>query len=232
MSDKYSLWWDVLSLIRWTYSQKNYKNLSNLQAVLPVWKVAIFTAKYSLRRMALRFMAHISRFCLMPVFSIQWNREFSFLWCSAGCHEIQPWDEVRFPLFSHVCLGQLPLGLQGRCVPPPLLGSSGLSILQTLVHTGGGLWRTQLPCGPWPCPRSWLRSPPRVPHCPPQWSQLQPSKAFSAHPWWYEGLLTETSTGILSLGTDVHCQCRRDAVSLLTIPKAGAVGEIFSAAAA
>lgn len=125
MSDKYSLWWEVLSLIRWTYSQKNYKNLSNLQAVLPVWKVAIFTAKYSLRRMALRFMAHISRFCLMPVFRIQWNRQFSFLWRSAGCHEIQPLDEVRFPLFSHVCLGQLPLGLQGRCVPPPLLGALG-----------------------------------------------------------------------------------------------------------
>lgn len=56
---------------------------------------------------------------------------------------------------------------------------------------GGGLWRTQLPCSPQPCPGSWLGSPPRVPHCPPQWSQLQPSKAFSAHPWWYEGLLTD-----------------------------------------
>lgn len=233
MSDKYSLWWEVLSLIRWTYSQKNYKNLSNLQAVLPVWKVAIFTAKYSLKRMALRFMAHISRFCLMPVFSIQWNQEFSFLWRSAGCREIQPWDEVRCPSFSHVCLGQLPLGLQGRCVPPPLLGSSRLSILQTLVPPPrvGGSGGHSCPAVPSHVPGAGWGALPGCHTVLRSGPSSNPVKLFLLILGGMRGCW-QTSTGILSSGTDVHCQCRRDAVSLLTIPKAGAVGEIFSAAAA
>lgn len=40
----------------------------------------------------------------------------------------------------------------------------------------------------------------------------------------------ESSTGTVASGMDVRCPCRRDPVSLMTIPKAGAVGEIFSAA--
>lgn len=113
-------------------------------------------------------MEHISHFCLMPIFSIQWNQEFAFLWWFAGCLEIQLWDKMRSPMFSHVCSGQLPLGPWGRTVPTTAPGelwaAAGVSILQSLVHMCERLWRTQLPCGPWPLPRSRPRSPPRVPH--------------------------------------------------------------------
>lgn len=156
-------------------SEKPHKPF-RLPATPAAWKAAIFTAKCSRRGTAWERMGHTSCFCLISIFSTQWNRKVAFLGWFAGCLKIPLCREVGCPALSHVCLQSC---LQGRgagvCPPLPLgsssqqPGSPSSRARRTRVRGSGGHGR------PWSRPGS----PPMVPHhVPPQRSQCQPVMLF------------------------------------------------------
>lgn len=115
---------------------------------------------------------------------------------------LKPSSEMRFPLFSH-SFGTAASGLRGRHViaPQELRAAAGLST--AWAREWEALEETR------PTVTGRREPSPGATRCPSQRSQLQPSKAFSVHPWWCGGLSAEMT----AWGADGHHQHRSDVCS-------------------